>query len=348
MKKSLIIASVLCLPLAACHQETKQVYVESRPVKTAIATSQSIVSKEYAGMVEAIEYVTLSFPISGRINQLPINEGQYVNKGELIAAIGARSYTLQLNANKAEYETASAQLERNQRLLQQEAISLQEVEISQAQYEQAKTAYEVALSNLRDTKLYAPFQGYIERRNVENYQRIEAGQAIAVLVNTDKLRISFTIPDAYLYLLRSPQQSYQVTFDTYPNISFHASIQEVMNISTYSTGIPVTLTIDDPHFDRNRYEVKPGFTCLIEQQADITPFLDEPFVYVPLSAIFSDDNNCRTYVWVVIDNHVHLREVKLYAPTGQAEAIIQSGIQAGERVVTAGVYQLTEGEHINF
>lgn len=218
--------------------------------------------------------------------------------------------------------------------------------MSKAEYERAKSAYESALSDLRDTKLYAPFQGYIERRNVENYQRIEAGQAIAVLVNTDKLRISFTIPDAYLYLLRSPWQSYRVTFDTYPDISFDAKIQEVMNISTYSTGIPVTLTIDDPHFDRTRYEVKPGFTCQIKQQADITPFLDKPFVYVPLSAIFSDEDSCRTYVWVVKDHHVHLREVKLYAPTGQAEAIIESGIQAGERVVTAGVYQLTEGERI--
>lgn len=53
------------------------------------------------------------------------------------------------------------------------------------------------------SKLTAPFDGSIEKRLVENYQRVNSGEGIVQLVNTHNLRIKFTIPDAYLYLLRT-------------------------------------------------------------------------------------------------------------------------------------------------
>lgn len=347
MSRKDLIIGVVCLSLTACHQPTESETAWVRPVKTALATGENIVSKEYAGMVEAAQYVTLSFPISGRIEQLPINEGQQVKRGQLIAAIDSRNYSLQAEADKAAYQAAQSRLERNRRLLQQEAIARQEVEMSLAEYERARSAYEVSQTLLADTRLYAPFEGTIERRNVEKYQRVEVGQAVAVLVNTDKLRIAITIPDAYLYLLKTPKQTYSVTFDTYPDMHFNARVTEVMEISTFSTGIPVTLVIDDADFNLQRYQIKPGFTCRVNQSTDIAPLLDEPFVHVPLSAVFSDTNNRRTYVWVVDDGHVHLREVKLYNSSGNDEALIQSGLRVGERVVTAGVYQLTEGEKVS-
>lgn len=337
---------VACLALTACHHHTEKEVTTSRPVKTALATGENIVNKEYAGMVEAVEYATLSFPVSGRIEKLPITEGEHVRKGQLIATIDPRNYLLQTEADRAEYQAAQSRLERNRRLLSQQAIAKQEVEMSQAEYERARSAYEVSQTMLTDTKLYAPFEGTIERRNAERYQRVEVGQAVAVLVNTDKLRIAITIPDAYLYLLNTPHQTYSVMFDTYPDIRFNAKVSEVMEISTYSTGIPVTLVIDDANFNRQRYQVKPGFTCRVHQSANITGLLDEPFVHVPLSAVFSDNDNGRTYVWVVEDGRVHLREVKLYNLSGIDEALIQSGLRVGERVVTAGVYQLTEGEKV--
>ena len=123
--------------------------------------------------------------------------------GQLIAAIDPRDIALQYAADKAAYETAAAQVERNKRLLGRQAISLQEYEISLSNYQKAKSAFELSTNNMRDTKLTAPFDGSIETRLVENYQRVNSGEGIVQLVNTNKLRIKFTIPDAYLYLLRS-------------------------------------------------------------------------------------------------------------------------------------------------
>ena len=92
-----------------------------------------------------------------------------MKKGQLIAAIDPRDIALQYAATKSAYETASAQVERNKRLLSRQAISVQEYEISLANFQKAKSEYELSANNMRDTKLTAPFDGSIEKRLVENY-----------------------------------------------------------------------------------------------------------------------------------------------------------------------------------
>lgn len=253
---------------------------------------------------------------------------------------------MQYAADKSSYETAAAQVERNKRLLARQAISVQEFEISLSNYQRAKSAFELSSNNMRDTKLTAPFDGSIETRLVENYQRVNAGEGIVQLVNTKKLRIKFTIPDAYLYLLRSSDQKFRVEFDTYKGQKFNAKLEEYLDISTDGTGIPVTITIDDPAFNRALYDVKPGFTCSIRFSANVGPFLEESMTVIPLSALFSEGNGKQMYVWVVNDNKVNRREVSVMSPTGDAQAFITKGLKAGEKIITAGVNQLVEGERI--
>lgn len=241
-----LFALVTTLFITSCGQKQKGSNTLIRPVKTAQVSSQSVIRKDFSGIVEAVEYVRLAFRVSGQIISLPVVEGQRVKKGQLIAAIDPRDISLQYAADKAAYETAAAQVERNKRLLGRQAISVQEYEISVANYQKAKSTYELSGNNMRDTRLTAPFEGSIEKRLVENYQRVNAGEGVVQLVNTQKLRIKFTVPDDYLYLLRAKDVKFKVVFDSYPAEAFDARLEEYLDISTAGTGIPVTITIDDP------------------------------------------------------------------------------------------------------
>lgn len=332
-----LFALAMTFLITSCGQKKGEDTALVRPVKTATVSSQSVILKDFSGMVEAVEYVKLAFRVSGQIINLPVVEGQRVKKGQLIAAIDPRDISLQY---------AAAQVERNKRLLGRQAISLQEYEISVANYQKAKSAYELSTNNMRDTKLLAPFDGSIETRLVENYQRVNSGEGIVRLVNTRKLRIKFTVPDDYLYLLRAKDATFKVEFDTYKGTVFNARLEEYLDISTDGTGIPVTIIIDDAAFDRTIYDVKPGFTCNIRLASDIAPFIEEKLMNVPLSAVFGDSENKNTYVWIVKDNKVNRREVTVYSPTGEANLLISKGLKPGETVVTAGVYQLVEGQRI--
>lgn len=346
MKRMFLSALVATLLITSCGQKKEGDTTFVRPVKTATVGSQSVISKDFSGIVEAVEYVKLAFRVSGQVISLPVVEGQRVKKGQLIAAIDPRDISLQYAADKAAYETATAQVERNKRLLGRQAISVQDYEISMANFQKAKSAYELSSNNMRDTKLSAPFDGSIEKRLVENYQRVNSGEGIVQLVNTQKLRVKFTVPDDYLYLLRAKDVKFKVVFDTYPGNVFNAKLEEYLDISTAGTGIPVTIVIDDPAFDRAVYDVKPGFTCKIRLASDIAPFLEEKLMNIPFSAVFGESESKKTYVWVVNDNKVSRREVTVYSPTGEANLLISEGLKPGETIVIAGVYQLVDGQTV--
>ena len=330
--KNIYVIALAAILFQGCGQKKEMTAPATRPVKTTIVESRSVIRKDFSGIVEAVEYVKLAFRVSGQIISLPVIEGEKVKKGQLIAAIDPRDIALQYAATKSAYETASAQVERNKRLLSRQAISVQE--------------YELSSNNMRDTKLTAPFDGSIEKRLVENYQRVNSGEGIVQLVNTQNLRIKFTIPDAYLYLLRAKDPRFLVEFDTFKGHVFKARLEEYLDISTEGTGIPVSITIDDPSFDRDLYAVKPGFTCSIRFTADVGPLVQDSWTIIPLSAVFGESDGNNMYVWVVEDNKVHKRKIVVNAPTGEAQVLVSEGLKPGEQIVIAGVYQLVEGESI--
>ena len=101
MKKMFLFALVTTLFITSCGQKQKGSNTLIRPVKTAQISSQSVIRKDFSGIVEAVEYVRLAFRVSGQIISLPVVEGQRVKKGQLIAAIDPRDISLQYAADKA-------------------------------------------------------------------------------------------------------------------------------------------------------------------------------------------------------------------------------------------------------
>ena len=83
MKKKYGFVLIAAILLASCGQKKETKTTTSRPVKTAIVESRSIIRKDFSGIVEAVEYVKLAFRVSGQIIQLPVIEGEKVKKGQL-------------------------------------------------------------------------------------------------------------------------------------------------------------------------------------------------------------------------------------------------------------------------
>ena len=108
-----------------------------------------------------------------------------------------------------------------------------------------------------------------------------------------------------------------------------------------ASGFPVSLTLENP--DPARYRISPGMSCTITMQsADPVP----DAVSLPVSAVYAPAEG-GTYVWIVgADDRVTRREVKPGELFGRDRVVIDSGVAPGDRVVTAGVYQLREGERV--
>lgn len=347
MKTRVLLLSLAALSLTACWKtETPKTFV--RPVKLSPAVSLRSYDKDFVGVVSAEQYTNLAFRVGGQVTQTFVTEGAQVKKGQLLAQLDPGDFILQLDADKAQYATSQSILERNKRLLAKQAISLQDYEIAQSNYLKAKSAYEYSKNQLDYTKLKAPFSGSIEKKFVENYQKVQTGESIFKLINPDVLEVNFTLPESDVDLIRVNKRIF-IEFDNYRGEFFSAEIKDVVDASVDGAGIPVTLRMTDKAFNPNKYNIKAGFACRVKIQIERNGAIQE-YVTVPITALFNPPTDkTATFVWVydAKAGAVNLRRVTTRGLVGGDQVIISEGLAAGEQVVMAGVYQLSDKQKVN-
>ena len=316
-----MIAAVFC----SCGQQPAQER-GPRPVKLVEVTSLSRIEKSYSGVVSPDQFSDLAFKMSGPLVAMNVLEGQRVKKGQVVAEIDPTDYKLDYDAKRASFQKASSQMQRAEKLLAKNAISMQEFETTQASYTNAKSAFENAQNTLNDTKLRAPFDGFIQKKYVENYQRVQPGQGVVCLINPAKLQVEFTIPETNISYVTSPSTIY-VEFDAYKGKLFQAKVKEYVEASPDGAGVPVFLYIDDPEFDLKKYKVSVGFSCrvIVNIENDVV----KEGITVPLSAVVFDNNlNSKiVFIYNPSTQKVELRKVSDDTLVGSAPDITKHFIE---------------------
>lgn len=330
----------IALLAGACSRKTPAPAVV-RPVKVATAAGAGLIDKDFAGMATPDDAVNLAFKVAGQVLDVPVSQCAGVKKGELLAELDPRDIELQVAATRSAFEETRSQQQRMQRLLEHEAVSRQEAEAAATRYAQARSTYENTLDLLKDTRLKAPFAGVVERKYVDNFERVQAGQPILRLVNPVTSTVQFTLPENALPLLRDSSTRFTVAFDNYRGAAIPARLKEYVETSSDASGFPVSLTLENS--DPARYRISPGMSCTITMlSADPVP----DAVSLPVSSVYAPAGG-GTYVWIVgAGDRVMRREVTLGELFGRDRVVVDSGVAPGERVVTAGVYQLREGERV--
>lgn len=330
--------------LAGCRRPEPA--VKSVPVvKTAVAEAVGFVDRDFAGMATASDATNLAFKVSGQVTAIKVAEGRSVKRGELLAEIDPRDYQLQMAADKAAYETAKSQFDRAERLLARQAVSRQEYEMTSTAYAAARRSYENSRDLLGETRITAPFAGIIEKQYVDTYQRVQAGEPVLRLVNPVSRNVKFTMPESGLPLLERSGLTFTVEYDNYKGVWFAARLKEYVQTSSDGTGVPVSLTMDDRRLDSGKYTVTPGMACMVNLRIESDG--DPDMTAVPLTALFNPDGGPRTYVWVVgAARRVERREVETGDLYGRDMITLPHGLRPGERIVTAGVYKLRDGDEV--
>lgn len=312
-----------------------------RPVKVETAVRAGFIDRDFAGLATPDDAVNLAFKLSGQVLDIPVSQGEAVARGQLLAELDPRDVELQVAAQRSAYEEARSQMQRMQRLLQHEAVSRQEAEAAQTRYAQARSSYENATDLLQETRLRAPFAGVIEAAYVDKYERVQSGQTILRLVAPETSTVKFTLPESALDVLARPSTHFDVVFDNYRGVVFAARLKDYARTSSDASGFPVSLTLEG--VDTARCRISPGMSCTVTMRT-ADPVADA--VSLPLTAVCAPAEG-GDYVWIVGDcERVERRAVTLGGLYGRDRVIVDSGVEPGERVVTAGVYQLREGEPV--
>jgi RND family efflux transporter MFP subunit len=339
-----IVALLLsALFLVSCGEEKKtEVLEKAKPVKTMIIGQlQDTISREFSGKVEATIKAELSFEVPGRLIKLPVKESTEVKKGELIAAIDPKRYQHKVDQQKAKYNLAKAQFERAAALVKQNYISRNEYDILESNMNVAKSNLNTAEKNLKDTVLYAPFDGFVAKKYVDNYEDIKAKEPIVSFHDIEKMDVVIQIPEYIVLQIKDGTESqpyvlFQGIKKEYPIKFKEFSSKADPDTQTYRA----VYTLDAPR-DIN---MLPGMSVSVKFRLPDFKNQKQPFYLIPASAVFSTISN-KPHVWIVDSktSRIKPREVKVANMT-EDQIKVLDGLNPGDMIVIAGVNFLRNGD----
>lgn len=352
MKNIFPISFLLTLILFSSCKEPEEVQKELiRPVKTIqVQGFDELMKKSFPGVSKEAREVELSFRVAGPLVQYNVNEvGQTFKKGALIAQIDPRDFQVELNAREARFVQAKAEKERFEVLYKKGSVAKNDLDTKEAAFREAKAEYENAQNEMNDTRVHAPFTGYVGSKLVENYQEVQAKQVIMTLVDLALIEVQLYIPENLAVNFKKFDE-YMIEFETYPGKVFGATIKE-MGKTPEAEGFPLTLYLDHKNVEGGEFVIGSGFTCKvnIKLKGDNEETVDDDII-IPLTAIFEGNADNKTAVWVLDEGSMTVS--KQYVTIGDLysnDAVhIASGLAPGDLVVTAGVFKLTEGQKVKF
>jgi membrane fusion protein, multidrug efflux system len=179
------------------------------PISVDVVVAESVVNTDEifaSGSLVANEEVELRSEASGRVIALYFKEGSAVNKGQLIAKINDADILARLKKLKYEAELAANIEARQKKLLDINAISREEYEVSLNKTNTLSADREVLEVALSQTEIRAPFSGKIGLKNISVGSYLNPGAPIATIVQTNPIKVDFAMPEKYSHRLSNGRQ----------------------------------------------------------------------------------------------------------------------------------------------
>jgi membrane fusion protein, multidrug efflux system len=348
--KSLVLPFLATLTLSACGPAEEARAPEARPVRTVTVSKREAGSTvTLTGRIEAQDEAALGFRIAGRLMERPVNVGDRIQPGQIIARLepqnemnALRSAQASLAATQAKLTQTRNHLERQETLLAQgwttralfdEAQKARDT--AQAQVDSAEAQLKAAHDLVSFTELKADAPGVVTATGAESGEVVQAGQMIVKLARQGGRDAVFDVPAQVLRSAPSdPVIAVHLTDD--PTIMARGRVREVApqaDPATRTFEVKIGL-IDPPE------GMRLGATVTGRLTMDAAPVIE-----IPASALTRVDR--QPAVWVVdpVGKTVSLRNVDVlrFDPTKVA---VSQGLDIGEIVVTAGVQALHPGQKV--
>lgn len=354
----LLLVAVL---LTACGTEEK--IADGPTVRTVQAKEVRPVSqvnaRSFSGTLRAPLETNLSFRVPGQVTDVRVDVGTSVSESDVIAQLDAEDYRLEVDAARASYQQAKAaadnarsELQRIKSLYANDNASLSAYDRARTQYETtknqaeaAKRQLDLARKRLGYTRLTAPASGSIASKMVQEGENVRVGQPVARLTAGERLEVQVHVPEDLISNVEVGRSA-TVTSTASADGPLPATVTEVASAPSGSRPTyPVVVTLDDaaPSL-RSGMSARVGFrfgdqTGMVVPTGAVGRDANGPFVYVVAPAADTLDRDLST----APDGRVERRSVSPGEMT-PGGLVVTGSLSDGERVVTAGIGKVREGD----
>ncbi len=331
-----VLGIVVCV--SACRSkemEKKSVIM----VKTEVVKPyRSELKITYPGRIRAAEDVDLSFRVAGPIVKIPVDAGGFVKKGALVAEIDPRDYELQLSATEAEYRQIKGEAERVIELYNRKSVPVNDYDKAVSGLQQISAKYSSHQNALKDTRLLAPFDGYIQKKYFEVGETVGAGMPVLSMINTQYFEVVIDIPSSD-FVRQSSFRDFSCVADVYPDKSFPLELMDVAKKAN----------LNQLYGMRLRLKPEAGYNLAAGMSVNVTIDYDpgeQSMTEIPLSALMEKEGKASVWVYLPSEKRVKSREVVVRQILKDGSVVLDSGLEKGEVVVSAGVHKLKEGMQV--
>ena len=329
-----MMAAMVRTALCGCGEKKQAAVEQTVRVKVQQIQAESVNGEQgFSGTIEESSGAALSFAGTGTIRRIHVSAGQTVRQGQLIAELDPTTMQNAYTISKTALEQAQDTYNRMKEL--HDGGSLPEMQwiTIENQLKSAKASEAMARKSLADTKLYAPFSGYIASKNAEIGQTAAPGMAIVKLVSIGSVKVKISVPEDDIQRIQKGS-SMKIIVPALGGREFSGSVTERgVSADPRSRTYEVKATILN-----HDGQLLPGMICQV-----FTNYMQGTTgIFVPANLVQLDGDN-KTFVWVVDNNGKAVkREIVISSETAQG-AQVSGGLSDGDQIIVAGQQKVSNG-----
>jgi membrane fusion protein, multidrug efflux system len=305
---------------------------DSLPVETARVTQGELTARYAATTTLQAEHdAKLISEVPGTVLELLVEEGDRVQKGQLLARVDAAHSRLQLREAEADLQRRKNDVDRGEKLLARKLIAATTQDQAESDFAVRRAEVNLARVVVDKSEIRAPFDGVITRRWIKKGQLLEAHDAVFDIADFANLRAELRVPERDAVAIAAGQPV-DFTVDALGSRHFEAKVERVSPIVDRDSGtVKITVQVDN-----RDHSLRPGlFTRM-----DIAFLHIANAVLMPKAAVLGSGG--AEIAYVIENGKAHRQPIRTGYDSGSRVQVIE-GLSVGAEVVITGHASLNEG-----
>jgi len=320
------------LLLSACQQgedvgddQAEEDETPPIPVETGVPVRGDIFAT-YTGTapIEAFAEADVIAKVDGEVRELHVEEGDMVNKNQILATLDGDRLRLELSESQARLKKMQRDYQRNQELQEKGLISEGDFEKIQYDLEALEASFNLASLELDYTQIRAPIAGVVSERYLKLGNTIKTGEPVFRVTSFDPLVAYMHVPEREFRQIGAGQPVH-IEIDALTGAPVIASVTRVSPVVDPDTGT-FKITIELSGADHG---IKPGMFG----RMNIVYDKHENVLQVPRSAIIETASDTSVFV---VEDEIGIRKAVETGFSSDGMVEITSGLTDGENVITVG------------
>ncbi len=344
MKKIFMLSglyAVLCLTSCQPKQE-EATEGETKFLVTSPIALDTAITKEYVSQIRSIRNVELRAQEHGYLQNVYVDEGQYVKAGQLLFRIMPRLYEAEMMKAQAEAKEAEIEVQNTKPLADKNVVSKNELALANAKYDKAKAELELAKTHLAFTEIRAPFDGIIDRLPLKLGSLVDEGELLTTLSDNSKMWVYYNVSEPeYLNYKSSVSASNRMKVnllmannELFKHTGEVETIEGEFNNETGNIAFRAT-------FPNPENLLRHGETGKVQM---VVPMQNA--LVIPQKATYEIQD--KKYVFVVDKNNVvKTREITVGAEMPDLY-MVSEGLTASDKILLEGVQKVRDNDKITF